>query len=138
MDKPSIVTVLDHYGAHYVPDTGRWTAMKCPFHDDRSASASVNSDLNLFRCFACDAESPLGAKGSSVMDSFDVIAWQEGLTDFPSTKRHAENVYGGDYGTVPEESQGQSRRRVFGESRPKRGQRDAFSSRLRRRTRRRA
>lgn len=79
-------------------------------------------------------DSPLG-NGGSVHDSFDIIAWQEGTEDFPSTKSAAEGIFGKRYGDVLQESQGQSRRRVFGEeSRPKRGQRNAFSSRARRKS----
>jgi DNA primase len=49
----SVVVVLEHYGAFVsVPDTG-WRALRCPFHDDRTASASVNIELNGFRCHAC-------------------------------------------------------------------------------------
>ena len=49
----SIAAVLEHYGGFVsVPDTG-WRAIKCPFHSDRTASASVNLELNGFRCHAC-------------------------------------------------------------------------------------
>ena len=31
-----------------------WKAVRCPFHADRRASASVNLQKNYFRCHACD------------------------------------------------------------------------------------
>lgn len=31
-----------------------WQPVKCPFHGDRRASASVNLHKNFFRCHACD------------------------------------------------------------------------------------
>lgn len=53
-----IKPVLEALGADNVPDTGRWTAMKCPFHGDSSASASVNTSdsgefAQMFVCHAC-------------------------------------------------------------------------------------
>ncbi len=31
-----------------------WQAVKCPFHDDRHASASVNLQKQFFRCHGCE------------------------------------------------------------------------------------
>jgi hypothetical protein len=134
VNKPPIADVLEHYGADFVPTRHGWGRMKCPFHGDRSASASVNTETNQFKCFACMIDSPLG-NGSSTHDSFDIIAWKEGCSDFPCAKQCAETILGERYGDVLPESSGKSRRRVFGEgTRPKRGQRNAFSSRVRRRS----
>lgn len=133
MDKPPIEEVLLYYGALSVPQRQGWAKVKCPFHEDRNASASVNAETNQFRCFACMIDSPFG-NGSSVHDSFDIIAWKEGCNDFPCAKQCAETILGERYGDVLSESSGKSSRRVFGESRPKRGQRNAFSSRVRKRS----
>ena len=51
-DKPSILAILEHYGAR-VPTRKGWFSMRCPFHQDRHASASANTDENVFCCFAC-------------------------------------------------------------------------------------
>ena len=32
---------------------GEWKRTRCPFHDDRSPSASVNLDVNAFKCWGC-------------------------------------------------------------------------------------
>lgn len=34
---------------------GGWRPVRCPFHPDRSASASVSTAVNGFRCHSCDA-----------------------------------------------------------------------------------
>jgi DNA primase len=46
--------VLEHYGADMtrIAATG-WRPVKCPFHDDRIASASVNIERGAFSCHAC-------------------------------------------------------------------------------------
>ena len=46
--------VLAHYG---IETSGRGEQVKgrCPFHDDRKPSLTVNTDKNLFHCFACEA-----------------------------------------------------------------------------------
>lgn len=48
-----IAPILEYYGA----DLGRvnrssWSKIRCPFHDDTNASASVNLSLNRFSCHA--------------------------------------------------------------------------------------
>lgn len=62
--------VLEHYGADLtrVSLVG-WRPVKCPFHDDRNASASVNLNLGGFRCHAC------GIHG----DAIKLIQEREGL-----------------------------------------------------------
>lgn len=39
-----------------IPTGGGWVRMHCPFHTDRIPSASVNHDINRFRCFSCDRD----------------------------------------------------------------------------------
>lgn len=57
-DAGRMPAILAHYGADSVPDGygDRWRSMRCPFHDDRHASASFNEDLDSFACLACDAK----------------------------------------------------------------------------------
>ena len=38
-----------------------WRTVRCPFHDDKHASLSVNVESGRFRCHAC------GAKGGDVL-----------------------------------------------------------------------
>jgi DNA primase len=54
MDKLTIADVLAHYGvdATNVHGVG-WHSIRCPFHDDSTASASVNVGTNAFKCHAC-------------------------------------------------------------------------------------
>lgn len=53
-DKPKhdILPVLEHYGLE-VRDGMGWIKVRCPFHGDSHASAAVNPELNVFKCFAC-------------------------------------------------------------------------------------
>ena len=67
-DKPSISTILEYYGAT-VPKRRGWFGMKCPFHEDSHASASANTDVNAFCCFACQY------KG----DGYAIIMAKEGV-----------------------------------------------------------
>lgn len=123
-EKPPIKEVLEHYGADYVPDDDRWRPMKCPFHEDRSASASVYTGKQLFRCHACD----IGG------DSFDVIERQEGTHDWGSTVARAEELFGSSYqGVSPATQRGRRRYRVLDEQarEPVRGQRSILPARRR-------
>lgn len=45
-----------------------WEAVNCPFHDDRNASASMNCQLGLFKCHACDAPCPDTGKAGDIID----------------------------------------------------------------------
>ncbi|ANH49536.1 DNA primase [Freshwater phage uvFW-CGR-AMD-COM-C455] len=67
MGKHKIKQILEHYGATVRSGRG-WVKCKCPFHDDRTASASVNEELNIFICFACQI------KG----DTYKIIMEREG------------------------------------------------------------
>lgn len=49
----------------------RWVPVRCPFHYDRRASASIHKGRGLFRCHGCDAGG----------DIFDIVQ-QELHTDF--------------------------------------------------------
>ena len=55
-ERIGVDTLLEHLGAE-LPRFGGgfgWRAMRCPFHDDSQASASVNYSEGRFRCHACD------------------------------------------------------------------------------------
>lgn len=79
-----IVRVLEHYGSEGVPE-GRNRPLRCPFHDDRHASASVDTHEGLFMCHAGHC----GAMGNAVT----LIAQQEGIP-YEAAKRRAEEITG--------------------------------------------
>lgn len=68
-DKPKhdIAPVLAHYGLDVREGMG-WLKVKCPFHGDSHASAAVNLELNVFKCFACDISG----------DTYSIIMKHEG------------------------------------------------------------
>jgi DNA primase len=90
MTELSIAVVLEHYGADLsrVRETG-WRPLRCPFHDDRTASASVNLAKNAFACHAC------AVKG----DSIGLIKHQEGL-DYKGALQFIQEVLGQSVGDV--------------------------------------
>jgi DNA primase len=49
----TIADVLVHYGAESVPSGIGWHTMKCPFHEDSTNSAGVNTGVDAFTCHAC-------------------------------------------------------------------------------------
>lgn len=86
--KPSISRVLEHYGAR-AHARGGWQKLKCPFHDDRHASAGFNEDKGYFKCFTCDVAG----------DAYDIIMKQEGV-GFVDAKRRAEEITGASSGSL--------------------------------------
>lgn len=46
--------VLDHYEVIYDIDRETNQKVRCPFHDDSVASASVNLGMGLFNCYGCE------------------------------------------------------------------------------------
>ncbi|MFF4529250.1 CHC2 zinc finger domain-containing protein [Streptomyces sp. NPDC001407] len=88
MSKPSIREVLESYGFDAIPDADRWVKVRCAFHGERNASASVHPKQNRFKCFAC------GMSG----DSYDIIQAQEGIPFSEARQRYGtgdEEVRGG-------------------------------------------
>ena len=81
-DLPDIVAVLRHYGAT-INRIGRQVNIKCPFHNDSHASASFNTQDNIFNCFAC------GMQGNSIQ----IIAKQE-RCEIREAKSIAEGITG--------------------------------------------
>lgn len=56
MPSPSITEVLallTGCAPGDIPSGNGWVRMRCPFHEDRTPSASVNLDLNGFVCHSC-------------------------------------------------------------------------------------
>lgn len=66
--EPALLAVLDHYGWPE-PRYGEHP-MRCPVHDDRVASASVNRSKGLWNCHAC------GKGGSAV----EIVMEREGCS----------------------------------------------------------
>lgn len=56
---PSLKQALDERGIKYKTAKGGEAVARCPFHDDKKPSLSLNFDKNVFFCHAC------GAKGNT-------------------------------------------------------------------------
>ena len=69
-DKHDIEDYLKYKGVNTPARRSGWVKMKCPWHDDRNASAAVNYDANRFKCHAC------GTAG----DIYDLIQLDRGGT----------------------------------------------------------
>ncbi|WP_353890641.1 CHC2 zinc finger domain-containing protein [Micromonospora sp. WMMA1363] len=100
--------------------------MRCPFQEtDRNPSASVNTLLERFSCFACGVNE----------DAYGLVIWRGDSSDFLSAKQFIEDLYGERYGDVPQQfvgGRGKGRRRVFDESSDIPGQHPIFPTRTRR------
>lgn len=82
-DEPEIdlLAVFEHYGLTE-PRYGEHP-MRCPVHDDRVASASVNRSKGLWHCHAC------GAGG----DAVSLVAARENL-DYLQAKAYLQGLLG--------------------------------------------
>lgn len=69
MEKHSIRAYLEYVGATVPYGTG-WRKMRCPFHDDKHASAGVDEEKCKFKCFGCEARG----------DVYNLIQMKEGMT----------------------------------------------------------
>ena len=67
--KPDIVSVLQSYGVSVRAGDG-WIPVRCPFHGDSNASASVNPEFGKFKCHGCEVHG----------DAWDLIQTREGCT----------------------------------------------------------
>lgn len=67
--KARLVEVLKLHGLDVNRQRGAWQSVKCPYHQDERASASVNLELQRFNCHTC------GVHG----DAVDLVAEREGL-----------------------------------------------------------
>ena len=59
-DNVSLVRLIERQG-YELKKEGADYVMRCPFHDDRTASMKVTPSKNLFHCFGC-------GEGGSVID----------------------------------------------------------------------
>ena len=78
----SIRDVLAHYalmqGTTEKPSKhGMELRLRCPFHEDKTPSLSINAETGKFHCFGCHA------KGG---DIFDFVVTKEGITAGDRTK----------------------------------------------------
>lgn len=100
IDDGLMAVVLVHYGADLTRvATVGWKPVKCPFHPDRTASASVNLNLGGFRCHACDV------KG----DALKLIMEQEGIS-YKDAVTFAKEVLGQSVGDLRGPASQQKRR----------------------------
>src|SRR5690606_1427539 len=102
-----ITKVLLHYFPHWDPPENRreWNMCHCPDHAEERPSCSVNYELGVIKCHACDF------KGNSI----SIIQRKEGMR-YAEAVRHAEKLFGGGYQEIQKRTSRKPRRRVFGES----------------------
>lgn len=87
-----ISDVLEFYGLDQrISQLKGWQSIHCPFHDDNQASASVNLDVDGFKCHGC------GVSG----DALKLIQEQEGLPDRASAEQFAKEELGISDGDIP-------------------------------------
>lgn len=72
-----MLAILTDLTAADVPTGTGWVRMRCPFHQDRTASASVNHDIGRFKCFSCDTTG----------DGLDLIQQRLGLSFTEAVER---------------------------------------------------
>lgn len=90
-DELSNVKLLEYYGVLYPPFGPRWSSIRCPFHEDKTASAASNG--HGFICFAC------GIKG----DPIALIKEREGLGYYDAVDFY-EDVTGTECSALPRET----------------------------------
>lgn len=118
----SNVKVLEYYGAIDPPEGPYWRPMKCPFHEDGTASAGSNGSG--FICHAC------GVSGSAI----SLLMQREGV-DFDSAVQLAEEITGEVYGSLRRKVVAKRKRvDLSGEKRSYEGDSDIFSIGTRRGT----
>ena len=78
-----IVNYLEERGVTVRYARGGWQPCKCPYHEDRSASCSVDTGKGRFHCFVCDINE----------DLVGLIRRDTGMT-YVEAKQEAETKYG--------------------------------------------
>lgn len=79
LPRPPIADVLRELGADDVPTGFGWVRMHCPFHEDRTKSASVNHEVGGFACHSC----------SRTGDGLKLLQSELGLSFAEATERAA-------------------------------------------------
>jgi len=110
-----VVAWLSEKGVQVRYAKGGWQACKCPFHEDRSASASVNTTTGRVHCFACDYNE----------DLIGLIMKDTGA-GYVEAKQEAEEKYGA--GPSGLDNRGGFGGAVFGQSGDKRANGKNFQS----------
>ncbi len=95
MAETDIVAVVEYYGGEVNTTRAGWTKIRCPFHDDRMPSATINVAEGVFKCWA----------GCVAGDGFAVVMWREGL-DFPSSQRFIQDTIGASVRGISEAASG--------------------------------
>lgn len=76
-----VARVIEHFGGKIEGSArDRWVPVRCPFHRDKNASASVHRRLGRFVCFACDVRGDivdLARAGANISQVRDAIEWLE-------------------------------------------------------------
>jgi len=78
----NLVELIEGYGHDLIKDTDNRMKMKCPFHNEKTASFMVYLDTNRFHCFGC-AES-----GNAITFMMN----QDGKTYSEIIEKFAENI----------------------------------------------
>lgn len=86
--KHDLASALRYYGAT-VKDGYGWMPLKCPFHNDATASAAVNLREQVFDCFVCDIYG----------DVYTIVMKQEGM-EFKDAITRAEEITNGNRSQV--------------------------------------
>lgn len=78
-----------YYGEHVEslgnPNGSGWAACRCPFHNDKHASASVNLTTGAFRCHGCDAKGDMVSFHQRITGS----NFKEAVRDLLGMEAHA-------------------------------------------------
>src|SRR5882757_3809489 len=82
--------ILQSFGGEPVAEGYGWKPYRCPFHGDRDASGSVNSQKQVFNCHAADCP-----KGNAVQV---IMQWEQ--VTFREAVERAEAISGASVGGV--------------------------------------
>lgn len=97
-----IEAVLLHYGFDSIPARESWTKVRCAFHGERQASATVSRELGAFKCFACEFT-------GDVLKIIQLAEKREGRpSDFLAACRVYENIVGRPVTGVRQAASGES------------------------------